>query len=906
MELTDLNYSAILYIKNDVFELAYVAHQLDCGRPKEVYMNKKFRFILCAFTAVQACMLEAANRSAMVSAPSATRPFSFTQKALAALPPSFASGIWDREVQVALGPMDLEAVGREDALRIQEGKAFRIGVVRDFSEAIALVDAKSSKGQWVALDDGSHSWRLTVQAEGAVGLRVHVAALELPTGGELSVYATEDPTQTRGPYTSAGLKERKEFWTGAVFANCVTLECHVPAGVLVERVALRVDKIAHIYRDPTRVAKEGSCHNDVRCFPAWAEAANGVAGIGSFSYADYIWCTGCLLNDLDDATWVDYFMTANHCVGNQSEADDTEFYWFFQTASCHGAPPNIAMVQTTDGGADYLAGQAYFPGNDFTFLRLREPPPGGVSYRGWTTAQPGQAEGLACIHHPDGAYKRISFCSLDDIDPNYWVMRYSSGVTEAGSSGAPLFNASGEFIGQLFGGQSSCANSAGTDDFGRFDVSYGVIGSWLRGEGTPPETCELRDGMLSSTGSYDAFLYGEREFGGELLPAVRGTLAVKVSSLTGRFTAKAVMQGRTVSFTSKGWDGIEPDGTWLSVVSRPGGEKLTLFIRQGSVWGSLTGGVLAGELLQVEGTRNRFLERNSVKAQNALKRFLGYYTVALPAIDVRSLGAAQAAPEGSGYLTITIGSRGSVKLAGLLADGTKISQASRLILFDECGEWACVPFFVSLYSRKGWAGALLWLTPGARTVSTDWGTDWFARWEKPGSGPDGFSELLAPCGGYYSAYTALAPYYRLSAASNSVPYFYAGGSTLPQQDALPRWEAVAVKGQRMAMVAGVRPVLMDEFYDYSGENSSLATLSFASRTGIYKGKFNLYYDYLQNGRLMHKAVKASYAGVMTQTRDNIFVGWPEGQGAYLVPDSDPLLRPYRVKRSFWCDLYRAP
>lgn len=861
---------------------------------------------LCVFASAQVLLASAAVKPGVVSAPSATRPFSFVQKALPALPSSFAAGLWDSEVHVTLGSVDLESVGREDARRAREGKAFRIGIVRDFPEEVTLAAAKSRVGQWVVLDDGSHVWRLTVRSEGAVGVRVRLDGVELPAGGELSVFATEDPTQTRGPYTSAGLKGRKAFWTGAVFSGCVTLECHVPAGVSPGQVAFRVAKIAHIYRDPTRVAKEGSCHNDVTCFPAWAEAANGVAGIGSFNYNDYIWCTGCLLNDLDNSTWVDYFMTANHCVGNQSEADDTEFYWFFQTATCNGIPPNIASVQTTDGGADYLAGQVYFPGSDFAFLRLREPPPGGVSYRGWTTEGPVGSETLTCIHHPDGNYKRISFCTLDDIDTNYWIVKYSSGVTEAGSSGAPLFNASGEFIGQLYGGQSSCANPAGTDDFGRFDVAYGVIGSWLRGEGSPPVPCELQDGMLSSTGSYDAFLYGERDFGGELLPAVRGTFSLTVSSLSGRYTAKAVLQGRTLGFTGKTWSGVESDGTWVSEVQAMGGETLTLFVRQGSVWGALRGGSLVSETLSVEGTRNRFSGSSSTQAQTALTRFLGYYTVALPAVDGRSSGAAQAAPEGSGYLTVTIGSRGSVKLAGVMADGTKVSQASRLILFDECGEWACVPFFVPLYGRKGWTGALFWITPGVRTVFTDWDKDWFVRWEKPGAGPDGFSELLVPCGGYYNPYALLAAHYRLSAASNSVPYYYSGGTVLPQQDALPRWVGVTVNRQKMAVVAGARPVLTGTTYDYSGENPSLATLSFASRTGIYKGRFNLYYDDVLNGRLTHKQVKVSYAGILTQARDAAFTGWPEGQGMYLVPDSDPLFRAYRLKRSFGCDLYLAP
>ena len=96
---------------------------------------------------------------------------------------------------------------------------------------------------------------------------------------------------------------------------------------------------------------------------------------------------------------------------------------------------------------------------------------------------------------------------------------------------------------------------------------------------------------------------------------------------------------------------------------------------------------------------------------------------------------------------------------------------------------------------------------------------------------------------------------------------------------------------------------MSGAYDYSAENCARATLTFNSRNGIFKGSFNLYYDYTLKGRLTHKSVSVTYAGVLTPVRSDEFADQPAGQGYYLVPDSDLALKAYRLKRSYpiWLD-----
>ena len=405
---------------------------------------------------------------------------------------------------------------------------------------------------------------------------------------------------------------------------------------------------------------------------------------------------------------------------------------------------------------------------------------------------------------------------------------------------------------------------------------------------------------LSSPGTFDGFFYGEGEFNGNPATAVRGTLSVNVTKKEGALTAKAALQKGTLSFSTKAWTATEADGTTRATLKAQGGETLDLFVQQDRIWGTLEGGSV-GEKLTLDGSRNRFADSRDSGAQALLNAFKGYYTVALPAYDSLALGAADAAPQGAGYLAVTVGAKGSAKIAGVLADGTKVTQSSRLILFDGSGPEACVPFFAPLYSKLGWAGGLLWLNPETRTVVTDRDLGWFIRWEKPGAGPDGFSLLLDACGGFYGTGAALASAYRFTAEVGDVFYYYGGGEAA-EWVAAPEGVEVVAAGGRMTIAKGAKPRKVtedgDTWYEYDEANPTSATLAFAAKTGLFKGKFNLYFDYYDaTDRLVHKAVSVPYAGVLTPVRDEAFAELPAGLGHCLVPESDPALKAYKIKRS---------
>lgn len=393
---------------------------------------------------------------------------------------------------VQLPAPDLAAVRLEDEKQLQTDAkgARRISLRRPLPVPLGTRTQKKPDSGWQTLPDGSRLWSAEVTSESALGLRLHFAAVTLPAGAELIVFASENPAEVSGPYSDESLGARDSFWSGTVFASRVTVECRLAAGLPVSAVRFTVDELLHRYVSlPLNAAgakAADTCNLDVTCEPEWLATSKAVAGLGSVQGSGELLCTACLVNDSDPAPGTDYVMTANHCVGSQTEADDTEFYWFYQTTSCNGAVPTLASRPRTSGGADFIAGSDRGLGNDFAFLRLRRETPGGVTYSAWSTLPQASGALAVGIHHPSGDFKRISFGEVVAFDSNYSRIRWSRGITEPGSSGSPLFNSAHEFVGQLFGGKSSCKTPAETDIYGQFSQSFALVGGWLTGQPSVP------------------------------------------------------------------------------------------------------------------------------------------------------------------------------------------------------------------------------------------------------------------------------------------------------------------------------------------------------------------------------------------------------------------------------------
>lgn len=194
-------------------------------------------------------------------------------------------------------------------------------------------------------------------------------------------------------------------------------------------------------------------------------------------------CSGVMINN-GKGDGRQLLLTANHCVFTDLSNSIAGFN--YERIEC-SSNANISNPQTAHGMKLLSRGST----SDFALFEVIEKIPQNynVFLSGWDANIPNldNFDLFAGIHHPSGDVKKISIYN-GKLQLGSWsegpskkyhlvIPKWSRGVTEPGSSGSPLFNSKGNFIGQLHGGASSCGNLEGSDLYGGFAFSFGDNGS---------------------------------------------------------------------------------------------------------------------------------------------------------------------------------------------------------------------------------------------------------------------------------------------------------------------------------------------------------------------------------------------------------------------------------------------
>lgn len=421
------------------------------------------------------------------------REFGGPKKPVAVLPSArLFGGAPSPSLRLPVAPPDVERLRREDERPDPTGrKCHRVGV------ALPLAHDPAAPTTFVPLADapgGGRYWSAEITAPGAVALRLRFTQFHLPEGAEIHVHSGigEPGAVEFPPFRGDGIDGTGEFWSQTVVGDRAIVEyveakSPLPgsAGADDGKLPFRIESVLYVYRDGDDTDHSshllgGACELDATCFPGWANEGDAV-GRMSFVDGGLGWvCTGTLLNS-QNGDLTPYFLTANHCIANNTVAGTLEVAWFFETPTCDGTPPAISSVPRSLGST-FLNGRDASV-NDFTLLMINGGLPGGLWWAGWTTAALEVGEFVAGLHHPNGTFRRFSYGRIQEScwSANYHCVGWVLGVTEGGSSGSALFDLDRRVVGQLRGGDSSCANPAGIDDYGAFAVTYPMISSFLAG-----------------------------------------------------------------------------------------------------------------------------------------------------------------------------------------------------------------------------------------------------------------------------------------------------------------------------------------------------------------------------------------------------------------------------------------
>lgn len=397
-------------------------------------------------------------------------------------------------------PFSLEDLKADDQKLAEENQPPRVAVLLPASFTPA------NSGIWSSLPGGERIWQLRIMADKAIAIALYYKKFNIPEGGRLFIYNSSH-THILGAYTHNTHPGSGKFTTEFVAGDDIILEYVAPEGdeplqipeIEIEEIGYGYNHLS-VIKDSDDDSISGSCMVDINCEEGdqWQDHKNGVVKmiipIGTSSFL----CSGAILNNTKEDL-KPYLLTAFHCLlssKEQATATDlsqAQFFFRYENSSCekkrHTTP--VSMI-----GCTYIAGAPLENGVDGALLLLNGKIPDNLNayYNGWDRRNTAPQSGV-CIHHPQGDVKKISTYdqpavsdtwisgSTHGLQNGHWNVVFKStpnghGVTEGGSSGAPLFDQNKRITGFLTGGNANCTDRKdGRNLFGKLALFWNQCGT---------------------------------------------------------------------------------------------------------------------------------------------------------------------------------------------------------------------------------------------------------------------------------------------------------------------------------------------------------------------------------------------------------------------------------------------
>lgn len=322
----------------------------------------------------------------------------------------------------------------------------------------------NNSGTWNTLPNGDRVWRIRIKSANAKALQIICDRFVLPEGGALFIYDIKKERQY-GAFTAFNNRTDKVFSSQQFTGNDFIIEYN-QLSTVTTAPEFRINEITYVFKnaDDFQDALPG-CHNNVNCLPWMQDWCNEIRATVKFETIVIedgerlrSFCSGVVINNSNN-DFRPLILTAAHCIQNKIDPNLWIVFYNWQSPTCANDLGNDELTTT---GITILAQDPSNIGEiqlcpDVALLEVDAPgiPINyNVFFAGWNRLPSLPSDDVVGIHHPAGDIKKISFgdiTGIRDLDA-CWTVNWSSGYTEGGSSGSPLFDSEHRDIGWLSNG----------------------------------------------------------------------------------------------------------------------------------------------------------------------------------------------------------------------------------------------------------------------------------------------------------------------------------------------------------------------------------------------------------------------------------------------------------------------